>query len=84
VFPQPDYSPAILSEALRDEPVSLSIALQLRLPIASITTGRMAVLRASVPEASVNKHGNACSRKHDVCTNASSIAYGKKMVLAEP
>src|SRR4051794_37287511 len=66
VFPRTDYGPARGRETLRLLGVPPLVARDLRVPVGRVQLRSSAVLRAAVPEASVDKHRKALTRERDV------------------
>ncbi len=64
--PEPQHSPSVVFERPGLFSVPFRVAGQLRIPVANILTWLSAVFWAAVPEASVDEHGDATSREHDV------------------
>jgi hypothetical protein len=69
VLPGPDYGPPGFLEASINESIPLSVAAELWFPIVDIASGDVSVLRAGVPEASVNKDGNPVAGENDIWAN---------------
>src|SRR5262245_51256395 len=76
VLPDPEYSPGGRTQRLVNLPVSLTIALQLRLPILAVRFRLVPVNWAAVPEAAVNEddesvscEGHVGPNLHGACLN---------------
>src|SRR5580692_13001245 len=66
VLPEPDHRPAGLRERLVGGAVTLDVPGQLRRPVPVIVLRLAAVVRAGVPEAAVDEHGDLAAGKRDV------------------
>ena len=82
MFPDPDHTPAARDERLVVAAVAGNIDRKLGSPPFPVRTWKVSVLRARVPEASVDEHGHSRTREHDV--GAAADAGSRLMVDAKP
>jgi hypothetical protein len=66
VLPRSDNFPARGAERALDSTVPGEVSLELRDPVVRVAARNVAVLRAAVPEAAVNEHGDAPAAEDDV------------------
>jgi hypothetical protein len=72
MLPNSNYYPAVLFEDLGMAAVALDVLSDLWLPIRAIRRGKRAVLRAAMPEASVNEHSDLWAWKDKVGSDAAA------------
>lgn len=66
VFPDPNYDPSSFYQLPVCISVTCDIAFDLVGPEVSVRDGESVVIRAAVPETSIEEHGNLCPRKDEV------------------
>ncbi len=66
--PYPEYAPSGFSQVLCDSTISFFVALQLRNPIRTVALRIVAMIWASMPETSINKHSEALANKYKIGT----------------
>jgi hypothetical protein len=65
-LPDPDHFPTQPSQPTVDEPVPITVALNLRLPERPVLLGQPKTPRASVPEAPIHKHRDLLILKQEI------------------
>ena len=70
VFPCTDDGPPLSAQSNIRDRVPGEISLQLRPPVVLVNRRTSVVLRAAMPEAAVDEHGNLGTRKDDVGCHA--------------
>lgn len=66
VLPRPDNPPPSTLEGASDQPVARDVSFELGDPVVAVPLGNVAVLRAAMPKAAVDEHGDAPAREDDV------------------
>jgi hypothetical protein len=66
MFPNPENGPTCLKQCPFHRTVALLISAKLGQPIVTVAAGFSSMLRTAVPEAAVNKHGEAFTPKDEV------------------
>ena len=68
MFPDAQDRPTVAFESLSIKSVSVEITLKLWNPVLHVSCGRLSVLRARVPEATVDEDRYPVLREHDIWT----------------
>jgi hypothetical protein len=95
VLPYADNGPSRFCEQRIVAAIARDIAIDLMTPIKTVSLGNMTVLRAAVPEATIDEHGDTGRDKQDIClapkpryralmfpeAQASSVEYRAEQLL---
>src|ERR1700761_5529678 len=82
MFPESDYGPPGFAESGVGGPVPFDVTAELRLPVPGVGRRLTPVIRAAVPEAAVNEHGDPAGGEHDVGTDPDAARQIEPQILA--
>jgi len=66
VLPNPQHAPPGTAQCARHQPIAHLVAGNLLIPVPSIAPGHPTMLRATMPEAAVNKHGQPLPPENEI------------------
>lgn len=84
MLPNANYSPPILFKDFRVATITLDVLSNLRLPVGAIPRRKRAVLRAAMPEASVDEYGDFAAREDEIRTDLAAPTWLDRKVDSIP
>jgi hypothetical protein len=79
VLPEPKHLPSFSHKDARHATIPFAISRELGDPVLGIGLGHSAVIRASMPEAAVDEHGDPRARKHEIWPDAKLAGDDRKI-----
>lgn len=84
VLPDADDAPSFAAQGFTDDSVAIHVAAKLRCPVPLVRRRLTAVLRAHVPEASVDEHRDLARCEHDVRLDTHPVIEPEKKIFSVP
>jgi len=84
VLPDAHHHPASAFQLAGRVEVSLTVLLELRLPVPRVDTRLIAMLRAPMPKAAIHEHGDLRSGEHDVSHTTQSGQWATVNQVTQP
>ena len=83
MLPDAKHGPPACGQGFGDSRITRAVPRQLRPPVVRVGFWRVPVVRAAMPEASVDEHRHSGAREHDVDLAADAVACANEIVLSK-